>query len=83
MSPTSKTSQLSDHSNVNNSNSDTTNSKIRTTGATKISHRRVNPTKIFILRGKTTAIPKAILAMANIVLTAKSLTTLKRSAGKE
>jgi hypothetical protein len=77
-----QTSRRSDHSNVNN-HSDTTNSRIQTTGATKTSNRRVNPTKIFILRSKTTAIPKAILAMANFVHTAKSLTTHKKSAEKE
>ena len=80
--PTKQTSRHSDHSNVNN-HSDTTNSRIQTTGATKTSNRRVNPTKILIQRNNTTAIHKAILAMANFVLTAKSLTTLKRNAGKE
>jgi hypothetical protein len=61
----------SDHSHVNNNNSDTHNSKIPDTKETR-TNKGVNKTiKILTLKNQTLLIHNEILAMANFVVTAK------------
>ena len=82
--PLSKTSQPSGPNNVNNSNV-TGRNKTQTTTTIKTSNKRVNKTKVLILRNKITTLKAilAILAMANSVHTAKYLITHKKNAEKE
>jgi hypothetical protein len=70
--------------NVNNSNV-TGRNKTQTTTTIKTSNKRVNKTKVLILRNKITTLKAilAILAMANSVHTAKYLITHKKNAEKE
>jgi hypothetical protein len=75
--------QHSDHSNDNNNNNATRSSKIPDTKETRTS-KGVNKTiKILTLRNQTLPIHKAILEMANFVVTAKYLTAPKKNAEKE
>ncbi len=80
----SKTSQLSGHNNVNNSNVAGRN-KPPTTATIKPSNKRVNKTKILTLRNKITTLKAIlpILAMANSGRTAKYLITHKKNAERE